>query len=1041
MIPKARVSLVITLFLLLVLVGNSKAAEKPVFYHTDSEALLYKVENAHFFAGSVSGTVVEAGSNEPLIGASVVIKGTLKGTATDQEGGFIIRGVEEGVQTLTISYLGFQKKEVEIEISNGTTVEVNVEMEWEGVEGEQITITAQARGQVAAINEQLTSNTISNIVAKDRIQEMPDVNAAESIGRLPGIAIERSGGEATRVAVRGLSPKFSTVTVNGVRVPSTGSDDRSVDLSLISSNMLDGIEVKKAITPDMDADAVAGSIDLKLRDAPEGFRSNLQVQGGYAELQDYYGNYKVSGSLSNRFFDNKLGIIATFSTDEYDRSADRLNASYRTVTNTIDRVEVINLNIETVGLTEENSVRGRTGGSLLLDYKIPNGKISANTFYNHQQGESLTRSNDYFNRDGRSGISMNIQNFETNIMTNALAINQELGRFKLDAGVSYTLSNSESPRNYYFNFRREANSVEGWNDLEDGPGAKPLDVRPFVTPDSSSTWLANTEVFDNSRKENSFTTQLNLQQSFDLGEKLRGSFKAGFKYRYLYKENDENRSGKTNWQYESFSTNGSGTQFLECAANNTATGLFNGYDLYQAYLDGGYQYLPIALFMDDYSRPAFLNGDFPVGYTVNYNELIRFTNAVENCALSTNTSETAFRENVNASRGNDYDGFETYTAGYVMGTFEIGKYLTFIPGVRITNDKSEFTAERFREVNINNQPRPPAELDTLTANRDYTFVLPMLHLQVDPTDWLKIRLARTETISRPNFQQLIPRTNVNFNLTQIQANNTDLKPSHSLNHDISISAYRNKLGLFTVSYFTKKISDDIRWYRFNSVSADSIPLGLNIPDGSEEGESDWLSEKPQIDTYINNPYKTYYDGWEFDWQTNFWYLPSVLKGLVLNINFSFINSKYTYINTLSEQVCVSGCDGRRPRFETVYYDTTASGRAQSQPGRITNITVGYDYKGFSTRLSYLSQTDRVASFNAFTPIFSTYTDDYYRWDLTIKQRLPRNIELYVNLINLTSVADKNFAGGEEFKGVAGYRSPTYEQYFGFTGDIGIRVEF
>lgn len=982
--------------------------------------------------------MVEAGTNEPLIGANVVIKGTVKGSASGIDGSYEIRGVEAGMVTLTISYMGFKDKEITVEVVEGQTTELKIELEWQGVEGEEVTITAQARGQVAAINEQLTSNTISNIVAKDRIQEMPDVNAAESIGRLPGVAIERSGGEATKVAVRGLAPKFSTVTVNGVRVPSTGSDDRSADLSLISSNMLDGIEVKKAITPDMDADAVAGSVDLKLRDAPEGLKVNLQAQGGYAELQDYYGNYKVSGSVSNRFLNNKLGVIATFSVDEYDRSADRLFASYRDVNNVVDGVEQINLHIENVSLTEENSLKGRTGGSLLFDYKIKDGKISANTFFNKQSGDILNRNNDFFNRDGRSGISMDIREFETSIMTNALAFEKKVNRFNLTGGVSYSFSETDNPRDYYFNFRREANSVEGWTDEA---GGQPLDVRDYVFPDSSRTWLANTEVYDSYRKETSYTANFNVEYKFDLTENINGSLKAGAKYTYLTKENDENREGKSNWQYESFAETGSGTQFLDCASQNTSDGLFNGVDLYQGIIDGGYQYLPIVLFMDDYQRDAFLNGDFPVGYTVNPDALVEFANAVEPCALRTNLSETAFRENVSASRGNDYEGNETYTAGYVMGTFNLGKYVTFIPGVRFTKDESEFTAERFREVYVNNTPRPPSELDTLTANREYNFVLPMVHLQIDPNDWLKIRLARTESLSRPNFQQLIPRTNVNYTLTNIQANNTDLKPAEAVNYDLSVSAYRNKLGLVTVSYFTKEISNDIRWYRFNSVSADSLPEGLNIPDGSDEGESNWLSEKPQIDTYINNPYKTYYSGWEFDWQTNFWYLPSLLKGLVLNINYSIIDSEYTYIATNSEQVCVSGCDGRRPRFETVYYDTTAKGKAAGQPGSIGNLTLGYDYKGFSTRLSYLYQAERVSGFNPFRPLFSTYTDSYERWDLTIKQKLPHNIELYANLSNLTSVADKNFVGGEGYEDIAGYRSPTYQQYFGFTGDIGIRVEF
>ncbi len=77
---------------------------------------------------------------------------------------------------------------------------------------------------------------------------------------LPGVAIQRDAGEATKVVVRGLSPKFNSVTINGVRIPATDPSDRSVDLSMISQDILAGIEVFKALTPDMDADAIGGTI-------------------------------------------------------------------------------------------------------------------------------------------------------------------------------------------------------------------------------------------------------------------------------------------------------------------------------------------------------------------------------------------------------------------------------------------------------------------------------------------------------------------------------------------------------------------------------------------------------------------------------------------------------------------------------------------------------------------------------------------------------------------------------------------------------------
>ena len=133
--------------------------------------------------------------------------------------------------------------------------------------GEEVIVTAMMRGQRAAINSQLNAGGIVNVVSEEQIQELPDANAAEALGRLPGISLKRSGGEAQSVVLRGLNEKFSQIQLDGVPIPPTSAGSRGVDLSLFSINSLAGIEVTKALTPDMDADAIAGSVNLVTRKA------------------------------------------------------------------------------------------------------------------------------------------------------------------------------------------------------------------------------------------------------------------------------------------------------------------------------------------------------------------------------------------------------------------------------------------------------------------------------------------------------------------------------------------------------------------------------------------------------------------------------------------------------------------------------------------------------------------------------------------------------------------------------------------------------
>ena len=120
-----------------------------------------------------------------------------------------------------------------------------------------------------AINKQLNAKSIVNIVSSDRIQELPDANAAETVARVPGVTIKREGGEGNKVIIRGLSPKYNSITVEGTKLAATDTDDRSTDLSMISQYMLDGIEVTKAGTPDLDADVLGGTVDFKLKRATQ----------------------------------------------------------------------------------------------------------------------------------------------------------------------------------------------------------------------------------------------------------------------------------------------------------------------------------------------------------------------------------------------------------------------------------------------------------------------------------------------------------------------------------------------------------------------------------------------------------------------------------------------------------------------------------------------------------------------------------------------------------------------------------------------------
>lgn len=959
---------------------------------------LYAKEISAQSNSTLTGTVTEAGSGETLVGANIMIRGTTIGTSADVDGSYRLSSLRPGTYTIDVTYIGFRPVTREITLEARQQVRVDFELEWIGIVGDELLITAQARGQIAAINQQRSSNTISNIVSSDRIRELPDVNAAESIGRLPGVSINRSGGEANKVAVRGLSPKYNTVTVNGVRMPSVDTQNRSVDLSLISSNMLDGIVLTKALTPDQDADAIGGTIDLRLRTAPSTPTYDFEVQGGYNALQKTYGNYKITGSTGRRFIDNRIGLILSFHLDSFNRSVDRFGGNYEVIANPQAGGEMAP-NVTSLNLQERELTRSRRGGSALIDYEFTDGKIVLNTFYNFLRNDGYNRTNNLQVRNGEHKYSMSRYRGDAEIFTSSINYEHDFRFFQIDAGAYLTSSLNHHPEDYFWDFM-ELSAVDV-SRMDEVRFAPPTKTPTVFRNNIDNTFYNYMSVSNRKTTEGEGSFAANLKVPFRLGSSITGYFKTGGRYRRLEKEHNQEQIGRDIFW-------GGGQELRNLIAEQ----------LPELGLEQGMARIPLTFFQDDYDRDNFLRGDYPLGYTMRSSDLMRVTNIAR---------PYMYYDGQN-SLGNDYNGMEEYKAAYAMTEINLGRHLVFMPGFRFESEYTDYSAkfviggidppldEDGRPVQVNYR-------DTTTVRSDQ-HLLPMVHMQIRPTDWINLRLAYTQTLSRPDFRQYAPITYLSRFRDWMNAPNTQLKTSRSVNYDASVSFYRNRLGFFTVSGFYKDIHDLIWHVNFPLVEGQTVLPDIHIPN---------LTGVPRVSTSLNNIYTATVKGVEFDWQTSFWYLPSVLKGLVLNLNYTILDSETRYPQFRREQVPIEPRP-RRPPFTTdVVVDTFRVGRMPDQPSSIANITIGYDYKEFSVRFSYLYQSDILRSL-ASNPAGDQFTEDYYRFDISVKQGLPMNLQLTANFNNINNRADRNYQSEiQDF--------PTFIEYYGFTMDIGLRYRF
>jgi len=237
--------------------------------------------------GIVTGKVLDSSTGFYLPGAVVKIKGTNLGAITDKSGSFQILNVPIGKQTVSVSYIGYANAESELEVTDKKTTSLTFQLASGTVKSDEVLVLGDGlKGQAKALNTQKNNNNITNIISSDQVGRFPDANVGDALKRVPGIAVQNDQGEARFGLIRGTAARLNSVTINGNRIPSAEAENREVQLDLVSADMVQSIEVNKALTPDMDADAIGGSINLVTRNSPSGTRLSVTAGSGYNALSE-----------------------------------------------------------------------------------------------------------------------------------------------------------------------------------------------------------------------------------------------------------------------------------------------------------------------------------------------------------------------------------------------------------------------------------------------------------------------------------------------------------------------------------------------------------------------------------------------------------------------------------------------------------------------------------------------------------------------------------------------------------------------------------
>lgn len=979
-------------------------------------------------AGTIAGKVTDGTTGEGLPGANISIVGTSMGAATNLKGDYRIPNVPPGEYMLRASFIGYQEMTIKARVQVRKTTKVNFALEFQVVKGKEIVVTAQASGQLAAINRQLTSRQIVNVVSAEKMQELPDANAAEALGRLPGISLKRNSGEANKVVVRGLAPKYNNVTIEGVKMASTNDFDRSVDLSLIQGEMLGGVEVSKTLRPDMDADALGGTINLRLKEADPGWKFNLRSEGGHVVLNNSWKNYKVIGNASNRFFNNKFGVRLELSAENKNLPSQRFGGSYSgpIYVKQPDSVETVNgkkWNIRTQGatLTDQSTIRARYGGSLIMDYKSNWWDIKFFNLYNRKGDNVIARVNKYNFVSGGSPERFNLgigdDDWTTDTRTNTLQNVFKFAGTQLHLNLSTTFAEAKRD-GQSFNFVEvgDPGLSENWLIYRE-----PVVILKDYTTNIKNSYLQDFNLTNQKLTDESYDVKLDYDIPFRITKNISGKFSIGGKYHQLKRDSDGLQ------RFSSFQWGGSVARRQY---------LLNMFPWIETDI-GAQRGINADNFVDSgYDPGEFLKGRYTLGWSADIGLLTDMQSK-----YYTGPGDVKYYKSGVPSYERDYTANEDLSAGYVMAELNVGKKLMVLPGVRFEKMNTKYRA--FHIVTSSNidgiEPNP----DSLTTTRSNSKWFPSVNFKYDITKNSFIQGAVYKSTSRPDFRQISPLVIYSSSSSNITSNNPYLKPSSALNLDLGFSIFSNKVGLLSVYGYYKEIDDLIFYMRDYFPKKKGLIVG-----GPKDLDERILGPEYYLDRFVinqngkvsalpfNNPERAYFRGVEFSWQTNFWYLPGLLKGLVLDVNFSLINSEthYPYFESVIVDVDSSGFIPR-PIYGQRYQ--TRKGAMQDQPKSILNLILGWDYKGFSSRISYRYQDKTLQGLDTKLSIFDRYYDSFSLFDLMLRQKIFDNLSVYANLTNIGNHIDDYFIGAQGNNPAL----PTSSQHYGSRAQFGITFRY
>jgi len=784
-------------------------------------------------AGTIEGSVSDEGGTRALQSAQLRIVELNRVAEAGRDGSFIFPDVPAGSYTLEASYVGAETGTATIDVPATGTVTHDFALRSFG--DDTVLVIGQRANQASALSRQRAADGVESVLTRDAIGQFPDQNVAESLRRLPGVNILNDQGEGRFVSVRGLDPELNAVSVNGVRLPAPESDVRSVALDVISSDIIESIEIKKSLTPDMDADTIGASIEIHTTSAFDRTKDLFAVraEGSYNHLADTL-TPKASFDFSTRLNDN-VGVAGGIS---YYRRQFATNNQEMDDWNDDEGI----VNAQTVEYRDYDVERERLSATLSFDFRVGDTtKLYARGIYSRFDDQEYRRALTFEMEEAALEGSATDAIFSSEDEDQEISVQRSLkDRFERQEIRSVTLGGETETGPWKLTYsgswakssEQEHGSIdpaafertfENGDDFAVGFDYSNPRHTPYTILSGSGAF------FDPGEYEFDSVERTTLSDSKDEEWALRADIARTFPM--TGGEFTVQAGGKARWREKSYNAD---IDVFEWAGEDDLT-------LAEPGLLGRQDY-DLANVEPELARSAFR--DF-------FNSHLG--------SFEIDEGDTFESSNVD-----DYRVKEDVTAAYLLGRWD-SSTLRIIGGLRMEHTSNEIHGQ---SVDLDDETVTP-----ITVNRSYTDWLPSLTIRFEPQRNLVLRAAGYKSLVRPKLSQLAPRVTIEDN--EGEFGNPDLLPYRAWNFDASIEYYFSRNASISAGFFYKDIKNFtvnqvIEDYDFNGHILDEAVFPIN-------GESATVT------------------GLELSYSQAFDFLPAPLDGLLAQINYTYTDAKGTVL--------------------------------------------------------------------------------------------------------------------------------------------------